>query len=324
MKRKAIQLASNTLVVSLPAKWVRQNNISKGSELDIDVKEKMLVLRKDSQESIELNTVYVDISGMSASLMWNFLSSIYHTGVSEIEISFSDQAVMDIKTGETKKTMDVISRITDKLIGMEIIRQSKNSCVLKEITSMKGEEYQNVLNRIFLSLSTMADDVLIAVRNQDTATLENIHLYSEININKLSDYCMRILNMEGLKDFKESNSNYLMTFLLEEVGDAYAEIARIMCSGVKKKFAAETQELYEKTTVLLQLAHKLFLNPKKEYYIEFHEERNNIKKKIDSLIRSEKKYDDEILVFLKIILDKLMEFGNSRLTAIDGFSSTHR
>jgi len=319
MKRKAILLAKNTLVVSLPAKWVQQNSITKGQDIDIDIKDKILILKTEDGGNTATFSIKADISGMSSSLVWNYLNALYRTGVNEIEIFFNDQELVDIKTDESHKTMDVVSRITDKLIGMEIIKQSRNSCVLKEITSLKGEEYHNVMNRVFLSLFAMADDIIKAIEAQDIATLENIHMYSEININKLSDYCTRILNTNGLRDFKETDTNYLMTFLLEEVGDSYAEIARIMCGAARKKLAVETNEIYRMTADLLGLSHKFFLNPKREYYLEFHERRNSVKKKVDALVRSEKKHDDEILVFLKIILDKLMEFNNSKLTSIGGF-----
>jgi phosphate uptake regulator len=319
MKRKAIQLANNTLVVSLPAKWVRQNNIEKGNELEVNAKEKLLVIRKDAGAGFEPKKISIDLSGMSASLVWNYMNAIYRTGVNEIEIFFSEPTIKNIKTGKTKKTMDVMSRITDKMIGMEIIRQSKNSCTLKEVTQLKGDEYHNVLNRIFLSLATMSKDVLVAAENKDTETLENIYLYSEVNINKLSDYCMRILNMQGLKDFKESNANYLITFLLEEIGDVYANIARSVAANPGTTIVPETLSLLEETNALLLLSHKLFLNPKSKYYISFHEERNRVKKNIDSLLNSKKKVNEEILFFLKIILDKLMEVNNANLTAVDRF-----
>ena len=44
MKRKAIQLASQTIVVSLPAKWVRQQGIKKGDEIDVEERGKELVI----------------------------------------------------------------------------------------------------------------------------------------------------------------------------------------------------------------------------------------------------------------------------------------
>jgi phosphate uptake regulator len=315
MIRKAIQLANNTLVVSLPAKWVQQNSIAKGADLDIDVKDTSLIVRKGAIKGDEVRKVNLDISGMPASLVWSYLNATYRAGFNEIDVFFSDQTVKDIKTGGSKKTIDLISRITDKLIGMEIIRQSKNSCTLKEITQLRGDEFSNVIHRIFLSLLTVSKDIIDAAKTSDKETLVNIYDYSEININKLSDYCMRILNTNGLGDFRDTDANYLVTFLLEEVGDSYAEIARLLSVG---KFSQDLVPVMEKANSILSLSHKFFLNPKREYYIEFHNSRQVMKSEIDSLL-AKKKVNFAVLFSLKMASDKLMELNNAKLTGLGGF-----
>ena len=315
MKRKAIQLANNTLVVSLPAKWAKQNNIAKGAELDIGIKERMRIISKGAEAASEEHKVKLDISGMSESLLWSYLNAVYRAGYSEIEIYFSDQRIKNIKTGRVNKTMDTISRVTDRLIGMEIISQSRNSCVLKEVTKMKGDEFRNMLNRIFLSLRTISHDVLSSIKNHDEDTLENIYMYSETNVNKLSDYCMRILNLQGLKDFRQTNLNYLMVFLLEEIGDAYAQIARDG-SDFMSGFSREVLSILKRTNDLVEISHKLVLNPKKEYYVLFHEQRNSIKRSIHSLENSKKKSGTGILFLIKGILDKLMELNSAKVCAV--------
>ena len=126
MERKAIQLANNTLVVSLPAKWVRANGVMKGENLNVEEKgSTLLVRRKGSAKGA--SSVKVDISGMSVSLVWNYLNSVYRAGFEEIEIFFSEAEKKNIKNGKTQKTIELISNITDNLLGMEIIRQTKNT-----------------------------------------------------------------------------------------------------------------------------------------------------------------------------------------------------
>jgi len=318
MKRKAIQLANNTLVISLPAKWVKANRIEKGADLEVDAKESILIIGKDRKAGDTASRAEINISGMSATLVWNYVNSVYRSGFTEIEIHFDEFRLKNIKTGKYEKTMDILSRITDKLIGVEIISQTKNSCTLKEITQMKSEEYSNVMNRLFLSLRTMSDDVLNATKVRDADTLENLYLYSEINVNKLSDYCLRMLNIEGLRDFRESNLNYLTTFLLEEVGDCYARIARIVAKDKKTKFNAQTFDLFHRTNELLSLTHKIFLRPRKDLYADFHAERFEIKQAIDSQMKMRNSSNLEVLLMLKVILDKLMEINNCVVTSYRG------
>ena len=42
--RKIIQLAKNTLVVSLPAKWAQKNHLKKGDDMSIEAYENKLIL----------------------------------------------------------------------------------------------------------------------------------------------------------------------------------------------------------------------------------------------------------------------------------------
>ncbi|NQU78755.1 AbrB/MazE/SpoVT family DNA-binding domain-containing protein [Candidatus Woesearchaeota archaeon] len=318
MKRKAIQLANNTLVVSLPAAWARNNNITKGADLDVEPKESMLVIHKSGTEGTSFSSVRLDISGMSESLVWNYVESVYRRGFSEIEIFFSDSKIQNIKDGSSRKTLDVLSRIADTLVGMEILRQTRNSCVIREISQLSSEEYPNVLNRIFLSLITMSGDVIEAVKAKDKETIENIFTYSEINVNKLSNYCMRILNTCGLKDFKESNSHYVLTFLLEDIGDMYARIARVMFSGRTIALSDGVLKVFEGVNRQLALCHRFILKPGKEYYLSYHAGRNDLKKEMTSLLSNSKGRDTEVLFILKSILDRLMEAANAKLTSIEG------
>jgi len=59
MKRRAIQLAKKTLVVSLPQAWVRKQGIKKGQEIHVREQGRSLVLHSEESltegETIELN-----------------------------------------------------------------------------------------------------------------------------------------------------------------------------------------------------------------------------------------------------------------------------
>ena len=50
MKRKLVRQGSSTLMISLPSKWVKSNNLDKGSEIDIDEKENVLEISVERKE----------------------------------------------------------------------------------------------------------------------------------------------------------------------------------------------------------------------------------------------------------------------------------
>jgi hypothetical protein len=285
--------------------------VEKGIELDVEEKGSSLVISNGSSSKSKPSAAKIDISGMNASLVWNYVNAVYRAGFDEIEIFFSEPAKTNLKTGKSQKTIELIANITDKLVGMEIIKQTKNTCVLKQITKMDSEAYENVLNRIHLSLINIADDMMNAIVAKDLDTLDRIHKYSEVNVNKLSDYCLRILNLKSLESPLMSNNRYLMTFLLEEIGDAYADIARSICSSEKMP-DQQIIEMIKDTNSMLELNYSLFLKPDKEKLMQFHEQRYRLKKKLDSLAEKQR---SQVPFLLKNILNRMMEIDNCVTTA---------
>ena len=69
MKRKVIQIAESTQLISLPRKWAIENNIRKGDELEIEIKPNSLVVTTTTER--EPLAVNVDLSGFEPLLVDN-------------------------------------------------------------------------------------------------------------------------------------------------------------------------------------------------------------------------------------------------------------
>ena len=222
MKRKVIQLAGRTHVISLPSAWVKKYGIKKGDALEVREDECTLAINTSTDLAAKKTTI--DITGFNTRLIWHAIVSAYIKGNEEIELHYGNTAATDPITNKTCDVLETISKITDSLIGTEIIRHGKTYCILKEISKAKHEEYENVLRRIFLMLTIEAKDILEAAKTKDSTIKDNIK-YSEANINKLCNYSLRLLN-------KKIYNNHLQTIIhnktitsLEEIGDMYAKLA---------------------------------------------------------------------------------------------------
>ena len=62
MKRKVIQLAGKTSVISLPSKWVQQQGIKKGDELEIKEEGSKIIV--SSEKGSILQNIQVDLSDL--------------------------------------------------------------------------------------------------------------------------------------------------------------------------------------------------------------------------------------------------------------------
>ena len=131
MERKVIQLAKRTQVMSLPSKWVKKYGVKKGDSLYVKEQENKIIVtpqKTKSENSIVLNGDLYD-----KSTLWYALNTIHNKNYSTIKINWSKK-----ETG--KIIREVIEKIPQDYIGMEVIKQGKNHCVIQEVSEPKQEE----------------------------------------------------------------------------------------------------------------------------------------------------------------------------------------
>ena len=213
MKRKVIQLARKTHVICLPSVWVHQYNIKKGQELDIEEKGRSLLISAhgDLGESVK----HLDISGFSRALIRRCLGTLYKVGFDRFEVHFSNP----------REYADAQEVIYEEFLGFEIVNQEKNTFSVRQLTHIEAEGLEVVLRRIFRIIQGMANDSIEAIKKKDKDWLTSIAL-RDLSINKLADFCRRILNKQGLMEQQKAAPLYFIVETLEKIGDAYRDYAR--------------------------------------------------------------------------------------------------
>ena len=126
MKRKTIQLAHKTLVISLPAKWVKQNAVQKGDELEIDLAKNTLQI--SVHKDLPNKTRIINTKEW-ARITPRYLFSLYHMGINEFEIFY-----------DSPKMLKKMQEVSGHMVGFETIAQRKNSLILKEITARRASQ----------------------------------------------------------------------------------------------------------------------------------------------------------------------------------------
>ena len=296
-----IQLAGRTHVVSLPSRWVKKYGVKKGDELELTEYQERLTISTCS--ALAAKRAQIDISDLNSSLIWRYLNSAYTQGIDEIELHFTNQTTINPRTGKTSKTLAEISKITDGMIGIEMIRHGKNSCTLKEISKAKQDEFENVLRRVFLILSLEAKDLLNSIKTKDRTIADSMK-YSEANINKLCNYCLRFLNRKIYKNHVQTIAHNRVITLLEEIGDLYFQMAEEFARNPKIKI-----KLIEKTNNLLSLFYKAFYDLTKENIIKAHDLKNQIK---NDTKKAEQ--PDKISNLAIRVSDKIMDAMDARIS----------
>ncbi|MFH1641962.1 MAG: PhoU domain-containing protein [Nanoarchaeota archaeon] len=198
--------------ISLPAKWVNKYGILKGDELNVLDKGRTLIIRPG--KGMSSPKVTVDI-GSFVEFGRRVITALYRNGVNEIELKYDKPEYARI----------IQKVISEEIIGFEIIKQDNKSCILKDLSGINEEEFDVALRRCWLLTLSMIEDCINAVKKSDTSSLSSIE-FRDTSVNKLTNYCTRILVKKGHKDYMKTPVSYQLIRELERIADNYKDIAR--------------------------------------------------------------------------------------------------
>lgn len=288
MKRKLIKQGIGALTITLPKEWISKYGLRAGNEINLEEYEKTLLLKTEGGSSVLRKTI-IDIDNLSQTLIWRYLMSAYRLGYDEITIKFSNiEKNYDIKLSSLgvleKKmrmnTIEVIQDIANRFIGLEIIDQGKNYCVIKYLGEISEKEFDITLRRIFLLLLSMAEESLSGL-NKKTKNVKYV-CNIDVNIDKFTDFCLRVLNKNGYKKLNKTNSIYSIILLLEFIGDEYKKIVLHVCNS-KTKFDHKLINIYADINKLLNLFYELFYKFNEKMAAEIYDLDEELTNKINYL-----------------------------------------
>lgn len=229
MKRKVIQLAGKTLVVSLPSKWAKQKGVVKGAEVEVIEEENGLCIVPVLREKLK-KVVSVDMREFDNATIKSVLSVLHKAGFDEIEVVFSSSEQLKV----------IAERIKTDLLGFEVVQQSSERVVIQNVTGDAEDSFESMMRRVFLVTMELGKGVVLTLQERSSAQ-ELLNL-EETN-NKLTNYCQRIL----MKKYNASRVIFLYTliWLQEKLADDYKEVVRCV---EKEKVRPEVVRLAEEVT----------------------------------------------------------------------------
>jgi len=125
MKRKIIKQAGKAFTITLPVEWIRQNDLSEKSEIDLEIRDKSLVITSGRRVAGE--KVKIDVNEASRRNIARIINALYARGVDEIEML------------SAKDISSVLSQLLNQNLGYALVKQSGNSFVIRDIG---GGSYQ--------------------------------------------------------------------------------------------------------------------------------------------------------------------------------------
>lgn len=264
MRRKVILHGPSTLTVSLPATWVKEKNINKGDELEVDISN--AGLRVSCVEDVSNKSLSIDISNLTK-VSRRYITAAYRDGWDEIHVKYA-------KENDLVNIQDVLAT---EVTGFEIIMQGKLNCVIRDLSGISSKEFENAVRRAWLLTIELAKSSYEGILNKDVALLESMN-YRDRSINKFTNHCIRFLNKKGVDSGKNAQY-YLLLRHLEVIADQFQYLSSNFLN-MNLKFNEEISINFKKILEFLTTFYELFYKPNDLGIEKFLNDLSALKKEI--------------------------------------------
>jgi len=253
MRRKVIQIANSTQLVSLPRTWAKEHNIKKGDELELNIQKNKIIISTEKES--EQETIDVNVTNLDRSSLMFLIRALYKKGYDEINLRFDNQLAKHYRINENVKVISSIHQEVNRLTGIEIVQQKENFCKLKTISKTDDKELDNMIRRTFILLLDAAKDVIDAAKNGNSVLLETIEEKHD-TLTKFISYCIRTINKRKTED-KNTHFLYHIIATMDKIVDILKNCSREL-EGFNKKVKKESLEVLNKTYSSFEKFYELF------------------------------------------------------------------
>jgi len=258
MKRKVCKVGPATLVVSLPARWVKKYGVKKGDEINIEDNNKNLILslHEFNQDKKSINITIKE----GEPFLRRYINKFYMLGFDEIKPTYVEE-----------KILGLIDKEINSLPGFQIIEQGKNYCVIENVSKGLDDKFEIMLKRLFFIIIEMMKEIINATKNQDFDSLQNINIM-EKSTNKIYFFCKRILNKEGFMQTSHLGFYHSLLHSLEAIADDLNEFSKIILQEKKMP----EKDFFEDILILFSDSFDLFNSFNKKKLLGVHNKNDNL------------------------------------------------
>ncbi len=230
--RRVQKFGKSTLMVSLPAEWVRAIGLRPGDQVSIDVLDDVSIRISPlsaAKHRKELATTITVSRSAPESLLGRTVYALYLLGVDRIEVS-SEESVMP------ENILRALKSAAKTLIGVEITEYSPSRIVLQVLIDSSKYSATAIINRMLELVKTMFEYIETYIASGAVHLLREVQEL-EVEVDRLNALIARqlvdLIRHRGLVKQTELRDVFVTEYRsiakgIEEVADSLSEIAEIM------------------------------------------------------------------------------------------------
>jgi hypothetical protein len=215
MRRKLIKQGLGGVTLSLPIKWVRNNNLQGGDEVSLETDENKLIL--SNTEPIGKKRKEIILETTNKNHLRSVVSSAYKAGYTEIVLK-----------SKQNFSLKLLNEIVNSFTGLELVDQSEKSVTIKSFIVTEEQEIERLIIKMFQITKTIASSFL--ERNSNLNYIESLAL---TNMRKLRDHCLRSININRYGGDKTYDYYDLVTILEKISAEFYILNKELIVKGSK-------------------------------------------------------------------------------------------
>lgn len=269
VKRKVIKQANQAYTITLPIEWVRQNNITKDSEVEINFSEKSLIVTNTGRT--EIKKAKIEFNSLNLRALAVQIKALYARGIDEIEVVSEEDLA------------PIIYEILEETIGFALVSNNHNSFIIRDIGGTSYSELDEIFKRVFQMVLLAYDLAIKDVFGKQKETMASLDSRDK-EINKFCIFLERAISKMSYPNQINSRVLFAYSFALEKIGDEIHRLWRTNIKyGVKKTDAIKN--LVELSNQGLSLSFEVYYHPNTESIDKLFNMRNKVRKESMSLFK---------------------------------------
>jgi len=313
--RKLQFTGGSTYILSLPKRWITQNQLKRGSVIKLREEEGGLlsILPNDIPIQQRPNEAYIKVTPKdSPDLIIRKTVSTYLVGYNMIHIKAESQKQL---SGKQRHEIKDFSR--RMLVGTEMVTDTPQELTLQVLLSYPELSVQSALRRMSIITASMHRDAITALKALDRQQANEV-ITSDNEVDRFNLYIVRqlktaiqtprIIKEIGLQNARDCLGYRLVTKSVERTADHAASIAENVLS-LKRRLETETFERLEKMS---KIAISMFETAIEALFRQDYALGESIVEKTKEVILIEKeavvssqKMDIEELPYMRLIIESI-------------------
>jgi phosphate uptake regulator len=178
MRRKLVKQGTATLMISLPAKWLKRFSLGKGDEIDLNEEGSRLVISREGAKTGK--ETEINLTGQTETGIRTLITNAYRAGFDLVRVKFDNE-------GQVAVMRDAIK---DYLLGYDITKMGKNSCVVANITEPSPAQFDTLMHKIFFNIKELMRATRERLGGKDAAV--NYREFT-LRIHQYDSFCRRVV-----------------------------------------------------------------------------------------------------------------------------------